>query len=122
MLRGTAASLKRCPDTKPEFLRVLRRVRRDGASPVSTTSLFAEQFACCLQHGIGSEAELLLQILERRGCSKSVHADDAPFRSRVVRPAKGRTHFDRYPRGDIGRKYLIAVTLVLRGKQVPRGN
>src|SRR5260370_5409785 len=82
--------------------------------------LLAELFACSLQDSVGSEAELLLQILERCGRSKGVHANNAPFRSRIVRPAKNRSLLDRDPCGDLGRKYLIAVTLVLMFEQVPR--
>src|SRR6266853_6736707 len=82
--------------------------------------LLAELFACSLQDSVGGEAELLLQILERCGRSKGVHANNAPFRSRIVRPAKNRSLLDRDPCGDLGRKYLIAVTLVLMFEQVPR--
>src|SRR5260370_9131038 len=84
--------------------------------------LLAELFACSLQDSVGSEAELLLQILERCGRSKGVHANNAPFRSRIVRPAKNRSLLDRDPCGDLGRNYLIAVTLVLMFEQVPRSH
>src|SRR5260370_4782335 len=101
-------------------LRLPCRVQRDGASPVSTRALFAEQVARCLQDGVWGEAELLLQILERGGCSKSLHADDAPFRSSILPPSEGRSHLDSDSRGDLGRKHLIAVTLVLTFEQIPR--
>src|SRR5450759_3278602 len=102
--------------------------RRDAACRVSLAvsretgqaPSLHEQFARCLQDGVGSEAELLLQILERRGRSKGVHADDASFRSRILRPAEGRSLLDCDSCGDVGRKHLIAVTLVLMFEQVPR--
>src|SRR6266403_6001124 len=96
---------------------VLRLLRR--GKPRLYESSFAEQFARCLQDGVGGEAKFFLQIFERRRGPKGAHADEAPFRSCVVRPAESRTHFDRYPRGDSGRKHFIAITLVLMFEQVP---
>src|SRR5205085_854905 len=62
---------------------------------------------------VGLEAELALQLLERRRRAERLHADDAARGSNVALPAERRALLDREPRRHGRRQHTVAVRLRL---------
>ena len=83
--------------------------------------LHAEQLLCGFGHLVGGEAELGLNVFQRRRGAEGVHPDLDAVRSNVAIPAQRRGLLDRDPRGDARRQDLVAVGLVLAVEELPAG-
>jgi len=64
-------------------------------------------------HGVGGDAELLLQLLERRRRPERLHADRVPGGPHVLRPAERGRLLHRDEGRHRRRQYLLAVAGVL---------
>src|SRR5262245_33640693 len=65
------------------------------------------------RHLLRREAELLLQLLERRRRPERLHAEARPRRADVLRPAERRGLLHRHPRRHLRRQHLLAILGVL---------
>src|SRR5690242_15808834 len=70
--------------------------------------------------GIGCEAELLLQVFERRRGAEGVHADHDAGRSNVVGPSEDRGLFNGDARRYFRRQHLFFVVVRLVVEDFPR--
>src|SRR3954451_662899 len=70
---------------------------------------------------VDGEAELGLDVAERRRLSKGTHTHDRALPTDVPLPAEGRSLLDRDPGGDLRRQHLVAVGLVLLLEDLPAG-
>ena len=65
------------------------------------------------------EAELLLQLLQRRRRAEGLHADPCPVAADVALPAERRGLLDRHARRHRRRQHAVAVLLVLLARTAP---
>src|SRR4051794_2457240 len=78
-------------------------------------------FASHLGDVVDGEAELGLDVRERRRLSKSTHTHDRALRTGIALPAESRALLDRHAGGDPRRQHLVAVGLVLLLEDLPAG-
>src|SRR4029077_4689385 len=97
-------------------------LRRSVSIPALVTrgSLPPEQFLDFRHHAVGLEAELSLQLLERRRGAERLHADDASAAADVAVPAERGALLDRDPRRHGRQKHAVAVLLRLFIEDLPR--
>src|SRR5215469_10074793 len=75
----------------------------------------------CLDDMGGLEAELRLDLLDRRRGAEGFHADDGSVGAGVPAPAEVGALLDSDPGVDLRRQHLVAVSLVLLLEQLPAG-
>src|SRR5262245_20820252 len=82
---------------------------RIGCMTASSTSRPPEQLLGGGDNPLGLEAELALQLLERRRGTKGLHADHAAFAPHVAVPPQHRSLLDGETSLDPGRQHLFAI-------------
>src|SRR5215216_5780305 len=83
------------------------------ASASSCRSLAPEHFQGRRDNLVRLEAELALQLLERRGGAEGLHADDPALVADIALPAQRRGLLDGKPRLDGRRQHFLAIGLGL---------
>src|SRR5882757_6772699 len=82
-------------------------------------SLAPEHFQSGRDNLVGLEAELALQLLERRGGAEGFHADDPAVVADIALPSQRRRLLDGNPRLDGRRQHFLAIGLRLMLEDVP---
>src|SRR5260221_14479133 len=89
-------------------------------SHLQSISLAPEHFQGSGDDLVRLEAELALQLLERRRRAEGLHADDPAVVTHITLPPQRRRLFDGQPRLDGSRQHLFAIGLRLVLEDVPR--
>src|SRR2546429_1039861 len=71
-------------------------------------------------HVLHGEAELLLQLLQRRRRTERLHADARALGPDVTIPPEPARLLHRYPSRDVGRNHAVPIGLRLLLEQLPR--